>query len=552
MDSLEELASGDSSFQRLSSVFGTNLAPVRRERKARILVLGQAAGLPCATLPARRTRCPSRTAVLPSLAMTVSRPIGDKVAPRAGVRVRFCECLRALRVIGTLARGRMRCHGCGSVVTGAPEVCPRCRTPLDENRRTLAWSAADVGHAQFDAELVAARRIRRLVVVAVVGGVFALSAVAVAAVLLWSRRGAPQPTSPAAPVTSAAADASHLARAAVTERPGPAAPPAPPAEQWWTPPPSSARQRVEVLAYGFSGIDERDLGAAFTADLQPITGAPHVFEERAARHARRNEIDKHLLRLWDGSSLDAGIRFLFVGFGSASRTDHDHTVFHSREVEETVSLDESAHMRQPPPSAVFYLSAVHLGSCVDFVIDGDYAETGKRLSLMFGAGSASLQNIHTAGSYEVNVRGLGVRDIQRDGIWAMTIDDIARSYRAERAPIELVFTTIPGRVYRPAPVSTPIAVLDEPLLTMKDGEYTTWTIPQAGRYRFVGRSRPYGLGVLWSEGVECNVATRPTGEYKSLDMTCVVPGKAVFQVSNPTTLGWGPPETMSIYLAKLP
>lgn len=134
----------------------------------------------------------------------------------------------------------------------------------------------------------------------------------------------------------------------------------------------------------------------------------------------------------------------------------------------------------------------------------------------------------------------------------MTIDDIARSYRAERAPIELVFTTIPGRVYRPAPVSAPITVLDEPVLTMKDGDYTTWTISQAGRYRFVGRSGPYGLGILWSEGVECNVATRPRGEYKSLDMTCVVPGKAALQVSNPTTLGWGPPETMSIYLAKLP
>jgi hypothetical protein len=428
-------------------------------------------------------------------------------------------------------------------------VCPRCRTPLDDSRSTLAWSAADAGQAQFDADLVAVRRTRRLVVVAVVGSVFALLAVAVAGVLLWSRGRSPRSTAPAAPVASAAAESSQLAHAVVTEAPRSAAPPA---EQWWTPPASSARQRVEVLAYGFSGIDERDLGAAFTADLQPIAGAPHVFEERAPRRVRRNEIDKHLLRSWDGSNLDAGIRFLFVGFGSASRTEHDHTVFHSREVEEIVSLDESARMRQPPPSAVFYLSAVHLGSCVDFVIDGDYAETGKRLSLLFGGGSASLRDIHAAGVYELNVRGLGVRDIQRDGIWAMTIDDIARSYRAERAPIELVFTTIPGRIYHPAPVSAPITVLDEPSLTMKDGDYTTWTISQAGRYRFVGRSGPYGLGVLWSEGVKCNVATRPAGEYKSLDMTCVVPGKAVFRVSNPTTLGWGPPETMSIYLAKLP
>lgn len=267
-----------------------------------------------------------------------------------------CEPRGAL---GTLSRGRMRCHNCGSVITGAPEVCPRCRTPFDDSHSTLAWSAAEAEQAQFDAELIAVRRTRRLVVVAVVGGMLALSAVAVAGVLLWSRGSSPP--APVAPVASAAAGASQLAHAAVTEGPHSAAPPA---EQWWTPPPSGARQRVEVLAYGFSGIDERDLGAAFTADLQPIAGAPHVFEERAPRHARRNEVDKHLLRRWDGSNLDAGIRFLFVGFGSASRTDHDHTVFHSREVEEIVSLDESSHMRQPPPSAVFYLSAVHLGSCV--------------------------------------------------------------------------------------------------------------------------------------------------------------------------------------------
>lgn len=431
-------------------------------------------------------------------------------------------------------------------MTGTPEVCPRCGASLDEGGSTRAWSAADPGQVQFDAELIATRRTRRLVVVAVILGIFALSAVAVAGVLLWSRGSGPRAT---ASIVPASADASHLARPVVTERPGSAAPPT---EQWWTPPPSSAPQRVEVLAYGFSGIDERDLGAAFTADLQAIPGAPHIFEERAPRRARRNEIDKHLLRVWDGSSLDTGIRFLFLGFGSASRTDHDHTVFHSREVEEIVSLDESARMRRPPPSAVFYLSAVHLGSCVDFVIDGDYAETGKRLSLLFGSGSASLQDIRAAGNYEVNVRGLGVRDIHRDGIWAMTIDDIARSYRAERAPIELVFTTIPGRVYRPAPLSAPTVVLDEPRLTMKDGEYSAWTISQAGRYRFVGQSRPNGLRVLWTKGVECNVATSPVGEYKSLDTTCAVPSGVVLQVSNPTTFGMGPDETMSIYLAKLP
>jgi hypothetical protein len=442
----------------------------------------------------------------------------------------------------------MRCHNCGSVVKGASEECPRCRAPLDDSGSTLAWSATGGSQVQFDAELVAARRSRRLAVIAVVGGVFAVGAVAVAVVMLWSRGGGAR-LQALAPEHSAAADLSRQTHAAVTE---PLASGAPPPERWWTPPTNSTPQRVEVLAYAFSGIDERDLGAAFTAKLERIAGAPHVFEERAPRWARRNEVDKHLLRAWDGSTLEAGVRFLFFGFGSATKLGHDQTVFHSREVEEIATLDESARMREPPSSAVFYLSAVHLGSCVDFVIDGDYAETGNKLSVLFGGGSASLKDVHMVGRYEISVRGLGVRDVSRDGIWTMTIDDIARSYRAERAPIELVFTTIPGRIYRPVPVLAPLAVVDMPSLTLADDDYRNLPIPAAGRYRFVGRSSPYGLGVRLSEGVKCNVATLPNLEYKSLDMTCVVPGNATFQVWNPTTLGMGPNETMSIYFAKLP
>jgi uncharacterized membrane protein len=447
----------------------------------------------------------------------------------------------------------MRCDHCGNEASGALDVCPRCRAPLEDSSRTAAWTAAKAGQEQFDAELRALRgtQHRRVLVGVLVGLVVLLvGALAVAVVILASRRSEPASTPPGVSARSPQTDGS--AKGAAATAPAPAVSANSPQEVWWTPPSNSPRQQVEVLAYDFSGVDEHDLGAVFTEDLQPVAGAPHLFEESPPKRVKRNQVDKHLLRSWDGSSLDSKIRFLFLGLGLSNEQRRDRAVFHSREIEQIVTVDESARMRRPPASAMFYLSAVHIGSCVDFVIEGDYAETGKKLSLLFGPGSVSLQDVNSRGRYDLSVRGLGVRDVNREGIWAMTIDDITRSYRAESAMIELVFTTIPGRIYHAPMVAVPFAAIDEPEMQLKDGGYSTWTISSAGRYRLVGRSSPNGLGIAWSEGVECDTAFVPGAEYRSLDMTCMVPASSALRISNPTTFGLGDDETMSIYLAKLP
>lgn len=325
-----------------------------------------------------------------------------------------------------------------------------------------------------------------------------------------------------------------------------------PVERWWTPPDGGPAQRVEVLAYGFSGIDERDLGTVFTADLQRIAGAPRLFEARAPRRTRRLEIDKKLLRRSEHQGLDAGMSFLFVGIDASSQTETERIVYHSREVEEIVSLDDSGRMREPPSSAVFYLSAIHVGSSVDFFIEGDYAETGKKLKLLLAQGTASMQKVQSSGAYQIDVRGLGIRDVQRDGVWAMSVDEIARSHRAEPVPIELVFTTIPGRVYRPTPRPMPKVIVDELDVSLAEGASMDIPISEPGRYRFVARSRPFGIGIQLVGDVDCTSSTGIRTENKSIDIKCTARGRGALRLTNPTSFGLGPAETMSRSFVKLP
>jgi hypothetical protein len=155
---------------------------------------------------------------------------------------------------------------------------------LDDNSRTIAWTTAD--QADFDAELAdARRRTGRRVVISVVAGLLGLGVVTAVIVLLSSRWSDRRSSPPAPAALAATAETVRRTLPSVQEPPTSLAPPpAPPIEDWWVPPsPASPRQKFEVLAYAFSGIDEHDLGAAFTEDLEPIAGAPHVFEERPPR-----------------------------------------------------------------------------------------------------------------------------------------------------------------------------------------------------------------------------------------------------------------------------
>lgn len=321
---------------------------------------------------------------------------------------------------------------------------------------------------------------------------------------------------------------------------------------------SSASHQVEVLAYGFPGIDERDLGVMFTADLKRLDGSPRLFEKKPAKRVPRREIDKHLLRSWDHSQIDAGVDFLFVGLGVTQTESRDVVVFDSHEVEDVRTLDDSAQVieKNPPQDAAFYLAEVHVGSCVDMMIEADYSETGAKLDLLFpsGEGDASAQDVKAHGNYDVRIKGLGVKDVTGQGVFAMKLSDIARNYRAVPAPIVLVFRTIPGRTYQ-REQNTPQRVVDAPRFTLADGKSKTWSVPE-GLYRVVAASSPNGFGVGWAGDVRCDQT--PAKENRTLTMTCRVNGTATLRIANPPIahdiadeLGGSPDETMSLYLGRL-
>jgi len=187
----------------------------------------------------------------------------------------------------------MNCPGCGASIFDASRACGRCGASLhvgsapDDAQATTAWAH---GFAQsqtsdtepteslagFEADLPATRRRRRAWFVA--GA--AVIAAAVTAIVSFG--------------TSVHGDvAKRTSVSATTSNSGSEA------NEWWTSAPlGERRDSVEVLAYGFPGIDERDLGRVFDVDLKPIAGAVPLFEVRPPKRVRRNEISKRLLRTW--------------------------------------------------------------------------------------------------------------------------------------------------------------------------------------------------------------------------------------------------------------
>jgi len=325
---------------------------------------------------------------------------------------------------------------------------------------------------------------------------------------------------------------------------------APAAEAWWTPP-DGERVSVEALAYGFAGLDEDDLGAIFTADLKPIYEAPRLFEKHAPRRVARDGMQHYVVKLRETSQFDAGFQYMFVKVGGKYRRDRDFQIVRAMQVREVIRLDESARMRKPPDAAVFYLAEVHTGAAFDLWVEGEHAAMGKQLELLFLKGEGSAKHVRESSSYRLHVFGLGLRDVSGTGIFAMSADEIAQRYQTGTpVPVQLVFRTIPGRTFKREKLPIPEVVLDEPAISIPDGKYQSVAF-EAGSYRIEAFSRPNGLTMSWLGSAPCDQQLHTERQYKHVQMTCETMDTAELRLINPTVLGWGATEHMSLYVTRL-
>ncbi|MBV8758838.1 MAG: hypothetical protein JO257_16235 [Deltaproteobacteria bacterium] len=319
--------------------------------------------------------------------------------------------------------------------------------------------------------------------------------------------------------------------------------------------PPTRAQTVEVLAYGFPTIDERDLGVLFTADLSPLDGGPRLYDNVKPKRIARHEVDKHLYRASEMNRVDGGGQFLFVGLDVQQTETHDALVFHSHEVKDVIAIDDSSQRSavEPPPTAVFYLAEIHMGSTVDLTMESDYVENAQTLSALFAQGNVSASKAKAVATSTVNLHGLGVTDITGEGVFSTDLDQIRNNFRADPAPIELVFRTIPGRVYEPKMIAR---VVNETAFKLADTKVRSWNL-QPGKYRVIGTSAPNGLAIIWNGAVECDEPAE--AEAQRVATTCAVHTSATLLIRNPgishdfaDELTTGPTETMNLFVARLP
>ena len=308
-------------------------------------------------------------------------------------------------------------------------------------------------------------------------------------------------------------------------------------------------QSVQVLAYGFPGIDERDLGVIFTADLKRVDGAPRAFEKAAPKRVTRNGLEKQFFRASQTNTVGADIQFLFIGLGVQQTDSHDALVLHTSMVKEVITLDDAAARsnQEVPSDAVFYLAEVHTGTTVDLTAEANYVGESQQLSLFFTKGSVSAKNVKAKTGVNVQLRALGLTDFTGDGAFAMTLDEIRSSFRADPAPIELVFRTLPGKTYEP-PKKIERAI-DETGIKVGEGGAVVRDL-KPGKYKIFATSAPHGVTTAWSGVVNCDKAA--VAETREFQTTCSVRTAATLSIKNPTGWGFGPAEKVDLVVARLP
>lgn len=444
----------------------------------------------------------------------------------------------------------VRCDACNVGLDAAARFCPRCGLPLVDGvadaAATTAWSRPGSEVVDLD-DLNPPRpgrgRIWLMATVAVLcAGMLALVTLIVVGSTNTSRR--PSRDEPPIPMAAVPPRTAREPVAATSDPPSQHVA----EERWWTPP-RGKRESVDALAYAFAGIDERDLGRVFDADLEPVYGAPSLFEEHEPRRVRRNEMFHSLIALRDTMQLKTGFSFLFLQFGTTRDVNHDYQLYRALDVVEVASVDEAKRMREPPREAVFYLAEVHRGTAYDMLIEGDMEVMGAQLGLALAEGGASAGSLQQSGRYRITQRGLGLRPLSGDAIFAMTREDVASRYVAVEDPVavKLVFRTIPGRRFERTEISVPKAAIDQ-RLDLSEGAEQRWRMNSSGTFRLIVRSRPDGVKVRWSGAAWCDPEIESSAYY-SVETTCSVGVGDIITVENPTTLGAGPTEHGSIYLA---
>lgn len=312
------------------------------------------------------------------------------------------------------------------------------------------------------------------------------------------------------------------------------------------------REDVHALAYAFPSLDERDLGTVFDAELKPIYGAEPLFDNRAPRHVRRDEMSHALLALTDAVQLDAGFRYLFTSVGMKWNAAHEYRLYRAIELAEVIRLDDTKPLRRPPDEAVFYLAEVRKGASYDMMIEGERDEMGARLDGALAAGGASVSALTTTSKYRVRQRGAGLHPRAGDAIFAMTPELVSARYETTEhpVPIELVFRTIPGRS-APKKKLPKAEVVADKRLHLAEGRSEPFVFARPGTYYITAASQPNGVILSWSGKARCDPPTDGP-ERKSITTQCQVHKGATLSVKNYTRTYLGAAEDARVRIVRLP
>jgi len=78
-----------------------------------------------------------------------------------------------------------------------------------------------------------------------------------------------------------------------------------------------------------------------------------------------------------------------------------------------------------------------------------------------------------------------------------------------------------------------------------EGQSITWSL-NSGTYRLELTSTPNGAGVTWTPGTGC----QNFSEVTAYAFSCTLPINGQLKVNNPTTLGLGPSESVTVKVIK--
>lgn len=198
-------------------------------------------------------------------------------------------------------------------------------------------------------------------------------------------------------------------------------------------------------------IGPDDLGRPVDATFRPLSGRDGAAlvsnEEESVRVTTLNRMEHSFFAVDDSRALAANAAAwgLHSARAGARATDR-YACFRAFQIVEVREVDDAVELREPSPTAAYYVARIYYGHLYETVFSGDERGFHAGVRTDFFAASGGIEAWAQRRGLRTQVRGVGMSPRDDQAIFANTVSEVQAHYRTSREPVPIFveYVSIPG------------------------------------------------------------------------------------------------------------